>query len=451
MYQYDNVNRLINLANKINGGADISTFAYSYDKAGNRLSMTTQAGIHNYTYDKLYQLKSVDYPQGVAFPDQTFNYDGVGNRTQTVNGGTTNYASNNLNQYSTVGSTNYAYDSNGNLSSDGTFTYAYDYENRLTSATKSGTTANYKYDAFGRRIEKTVNGTITKFIYDGDQIIAEYDGAGALISKFVYGAGIDEVLKMEKGGTSYYYHYDGLGSVTNLTDSTGQTSESYSYDAFGKPSTTSTLGNRYMFTGREYDTETELYYYRARYYSPTLGRFLQRDQLGYFDDINLYRYCANNPINFLDPFGWDKEKPWLEKGWEWWSDLVTGNDPILSKPDFWEGAYRDWVTIGNNLKYIGFRIAVPTSIFSLPPKVPYLVNPVGRPPTNLLLKTLRREITFIERKWWPGAGRYTGIMKLNKALTGATLGGGLAYIIGAAMSGSMELPKKLEPTSLSVK
>ncbi|MFA5144011.1 MAG: RHS repeat-associated core domain-containing protein [Candidatus Omnitrophota bacterium] len=107
---------------------------------------------------------------------------------------------------------------------------------------------------------------------------------------------------MEKGGQSYYYHSDGLGSVTNLTDSTGATAESYSYDVFGKPSTTSAIGNRYMFTGREYDAETGLYHYRERSYSPQIGRFLQRDPLQ-IDDENTYSYCSNDPINYIDPHG----------------------------------------------------------------------------------------------------------------------------------------------------
>ena len=97
--------------------------------------------------------------------------------------------------------------------------------------------------------------------------------------------------------------HDGLGSVTNLTNSTASTSETYAYDAFGKPSVTSTLGNRFMFTGREYDSETGLYYYRARHYAPEMGRFLQRDPIGYTAGINLYTYCNNNVINLRDPYG----------------------------------------------------------------------------------------------------------------------------------------------------
>ncbi|MEK7396765.1 MAG: RHS repeat-associated core domain-containing protein, partial [Candidatus Poribacteria bacterium] len=302
-YAYDDINRLVNLTNKVKTGADISAWAYTYDKASNRKTMLAKDGTHNYTYDNNYQLKVADYPAGFSFPDIAFNYDSVGNRASTIDTATTNYTANNLNQYSKVGTAVYTYDANGSLTQDSTFTYGYDYENRLTSAVKTGATTAYKYDAFGRRIEKNVNGAITKFLYDGDQLIAEYDSSGSLTAKYIYGPGIDEPILLDKAGTKYYYHFDGLGSVTNLTNSTGSTSETYAYDAFGKPSATSTLGNRFMFTGREYDSETGLYYYRARHYAPEMGRFLQRDPLGFIGGINLYTYSDNNSINLTDPYG----------------------------------------------------------------------------------------------------------------------------------------------------
>lgn len=148
-----------------------------------------------------------------------------------------------------------------------------------------------------------MDGAITRYIYDGDQVICETDGSGTITAKYVYGAGIDEVVTMQRGGSAYFYHYDGLGNVSDITDGAGSIVESYSYDAYGNSSDTSSVGNPYLFNGRRFDAETGLYYYRARYYDSEIGRFLQVDPIGYIGGMNLYVYCSNNPVNFIDVFG----------------------------------------------------------------------------------------------------------------------------------------------------
>ncbi|MCP4596154.1 RHS repeat-associated core domain-containing protein, partial [Neptuniibacter sp.] len=149
--------------------------------------------------------------------------------------------------------------------------------------------------------------------------IEEQDNAGATEATYVYGTWIDEVLRMERGVQDVYYHQNALGSVVGLTDGAGNVVERYRYAAYGRVTVTdgnddpvaengwgmphSAYGNPYLFTGRRLDEETGLYYYRARYYAALIGRFLQRDPVGYIDSMNFYMYVFNSPVNYRDSYG----------------------------------------------------------------------------------------------------------------------------------------------------
>ena len=298
IYTYNLADELTSLNNKISGGATISKHDYTYDNVSNRLThVITAAANKNYTYiyNNIYELTGVTGSETSAYA-----YDKLGNRI-TANG--TAYATNNLNQYTTVGGVARSYDNNGNLTGDGANTYGYDVESRLKTFSKTGTTASYKYDAFNRRVSKTVNSTTIYYVYDGDDIIEERSSTGALNADWVHGDNIDEPLTMKRGANTYYYFADGLGSIRQLTNAAGAVQEAYTYNSYGLLAAAPGIVNPFTYTGREYDSESGNYYYRARTYSPVLGRFLQRDPIGYYDSMNIYKYVHNNSIRYTDPFG----------------------------------------------------------------------------------------------------------------------------------------------------
>ena len=146
----------------------------------------------------------------------------------------------------------------------------------------------------GRRVGKQIDGVVTRFLHAGDMEIAEYDGSGTLLRRYIPGGAIDaRVAYIEGAGTDpadiRYYHADRLGNVAALTDDAGEVVDRYAYDPFGNEVTGApTSGQLFRYTGRKFDPETGLYYYRARYYDPALGRFLQTDPVGYNDQYNLY-------------------------------------------------------------------------------------------------------------------------------------------------------------------
>jgi RHS repeat-associated protein len=303
-YNYDSLSRLLSVLHGSSDGA-----SYGYDSAGNRTSkqniMTGAA--ENYGYDALYELTSVTQSSKTI---QSFSYDAVGNRLSSL--GLTPYSYNISNQLLSLPSTAYTYDSNGNMltkaTTSGTTTYAWDMENRLSSVSVpqddgSTSTVTFKYDPFGRRILKSSSSGTTIYAYDGANVIAEYSSVGAVVASYTQGAGIDEPLAMQRSGSTAYYNADGLGSITSLTGSGGATVSSYVYHSFGKTKATEGIFNPYRYTAREQDPETGLYYYRARYYDPTIGRFISEDPIGFIGGGNFYRYSLNDPINLRDPMG----------------------------------------------------------------------------------------------------------------------------------------------------
>jgi RHS repeat-associated protein len=329
-YSYDDQGRLLSLANAL-GATNLATYAYGYDvdnatgqstMLGQRTSLTanvpTQSfanALTKYYYDSLYQLTRADYPAAAPFNGEidSWTYDAIGNRlTNTVNGSAQTYTyfkngANPLNgqRLSSDGVNAYTWDSNGsNLTRNGgpgNFTFGYNVDNRL-NAIAGAATAVYTYDYQGRRTSKTVGGTTTTYLYDGLNLVGET--AGATITSYAFGPGIDEPLIVNKAGTISYFNSDGLGSIAGTNSPSGTFDYNSIFDAWGSiRSETGTRTNSFTYTGREVG-EAGLHSYRARFLDPARGRFTQEDPRGLKGaSPSLYEYAVNRPTSLIDPMG----------------------------------------------------------------------------------------------------------------------------------------------------
>ncbi|MBN4054616.1 RHS repeat protein [Nitrospira defluvii] len=353
-YQYDANSRLTQVAQ----GSEIVDLRY--DLAGRRTSLTYPNGTStSYTYDAASRLTNISHLLGTTpFESLTYTYDAAGNRISLdrTNGASVLLpdsvqaaydAANEQIQFNSP-TPNLSYDANGNLVSQtdasGTTTYTWDAQNRLIGTSGPGLSASFIYDGLGRRISKTVNGVQTDYQYDGNDLVAEI-GEGAVGASYLRSLNIDEAF-VRQSTTNEYYHVDALGSTMDLTDAVGTVSMTYEYEAFGKTTINGTSTNPFQYTGRENDG-TGLYYYRARYFSSSIKRFISEDPLysplyktkrcqsnyspnvsryikidqelsklmafGFFEvvrsfgvdpqRIHLYSYVHNNPVNLVDPMG----------------------------------------------------------------------------------------------------------------------------------------------------
>ena len=305
-YTYDNESRLLAVLHQASGST-IDGASYTLDNVGNRMIKTDKRTnvVANYSYDPIYELKSVMQGENTS---ESYTYDAVGNRLADLD--TAAWTYNGSNELTARSGVTYAYDANGNTTSKwdstGTTTYTWDFENRLTSVTLpgSGGLVTFQYDPFGRRIEKISPTTTSIFAYDGNNLIETVNSSGSSVAQYSQTQTADELLAMQRGSTTSFYEADGLGSVTSLTNAAGALAQTYTYDSFGNTANSSgSLANFFRYTGREFDTEFNLLYNRARYLDPSTGRFLSEDPVTFLGGHNFYDYVGNEPTTFLDPSG----------------------------------------------------------------------------------------------------------------------------------------------------
>ncbi len=276
---YDDADRVTQIQYTKGDGTPIETISYTYDENGNRVSMSKSTAIvvepsFSASYDEANRLTSLTLSPGTALA-KTFalSYDDNGNLSRKEEQGT------------------------GEVT-----TYGWDGRNRLISITAPGLTASFGYDVLGRRASKMVNGETVQYVYDGAQAIGEIRG-GTIAATVLTGLALDEVIARYAQTGDRVYLTDALGSVIAQGREDQSIQNAYAYSPYG---VTSSLGldegNPIQYTAREND-RTGLYYYRARYYDPKIGRFISEDPIGLTGDLNVYAYVENNPVTLTDPTG----------------------------------------------------------------------------------------------------------------------------------------------------
>jgi RHS repeat-associated protein len=326
-YGYDATYRLVS-ADRSSGTP--SRWRFAYDAVGNRTADQTGDASNGAVFNSLNQLLSRAPGGALAFrgttnepasvtiagqPAQTTSANTFSAQTPVASGNTdvavtatdpSGNARTNTYRVSESGATaSYTYDPNGNLTTktegSDTWTYEWNARNDLTRVLKNGVEqARLSYDPLGRRVEKLAGGVTSTYTYDAEDILREARGSSAF--KYVHGPGIDEPLAADDGGALTYLHSDGLWSIMRTTSAAGAVGVTRQYDAWGNAEAGATEAG-YAFTGREWDMESRLYYYRARYYDSTNGRFITEDPIGLLGGVNLYVYVGNKPVTAIDPSG----------------------------------------------------------------------------------------------------------------------------------------------------
>ena len=347
-YAYDLDKNLTGLTVR-SGETLLSQTGYAYDGNGNRIRKQALDGTTLYQYDALNQLQRVDYP---AYSEELF-YDRAGNRARRLVGGEEElyqYDPRNRLMALTRGGVTapFQYDNAGNLLQDDKARYSYDAFNRTVKVeTFDGSIQVNHYDAEGLRHEMEENGRLVRFIFHKGEAVAEQEENSNVIRLIRGSELIARSSDSESARTYYHYASDEMGSTTHIVDESGNVQNRYAYDAWGKIEVKEeAVPNRFTYYGQQIDPITQQYYLRARFYNPVIGRFTQEDTYR-GDGLNLYAYCANNPVYYVDPSGFDKDA--LGN-----TSLVPYDPHFASEQRMWDGEiYFDsktnrWKEVGSN-------------------------------------------------------------------------------------------------------
>jgi len=309
-YGYDAASRLSQILQ------GTQTVSLQYDDAGRRTRLALPNGVSTeYQYDVASRLTALIYRNAAGvLGDRTYQYDPAGNRSRVGGSFARTLPPNAVasatydaaNRQRLFGDKSMTFDANGNLTTitdaTQTTTFTWDARDRLIGVEQPGTLASFAY-AFGRRLGKTVNGAAAQFLYDGPDLAQQLEAQRT--TSYLRSLAIDEPLGLTNPDGSFFLTADPLGSTLAVSDASGDAVAEYTYDTFGAVSATNpAFPNPFQFTGRENDDLAGLYYYRARYYHPHLGRFISEDPIGFpGGDFNLYAYVRNNPLRFVDRSG----------------------------------------------------------------------------------------------------------------------------------------------------
>ena len=313
LWTYDTSGQMISILYQDASGAVLAGRSYEYDPLGRPIQVRSQAVTTAYEYDPDDRLSAATPQVG---PPVRFTYGPRGSReSRQVGRAMDRYEYDQADQLVSRGRTQYQHDANGNLIRQvdpelGVTRYRYDLEGRLTEVIlPSQETVRFDYAANGVRLSRHDQRGTIHYLTDGLRVWAELDGDFDTAATFVHGPQLDQPLMVLRGDQIYYLHADQLGSITAISDSAGSLVCRYTYDPFGAPQSepADSYVQPFRFTGREWDPNLRLYYFRARYYDPALGRFLTRDPIeGDLRDPhsqNQYIYARNNPLTRIDPFG----------------------------------------------------------------------------------------------------------------------------------------------------